>query len=239
MTVQEVTVEPACRVKKTKSILVINPKGGVAKTTTVQNLIVAAVMDGFKVLGVDMDPQRSLSGWYQMRCARLPKDHQIDFDLAETEVPHWREAWEHAPNYDVVIVDTPPSVDGAMAAIYELTKTVDFILIPVSTTDIEIRIATAWMEQFQKRRLRNVRFLMTRIPDTRRLSYAAAQDVLSKHGLIMSTIIPSREDVARASNAGDAVVEYAGLKGQSEYAALWNNLKFEMNMMEVCDDGCA
>lgn len=216
---------------KTRSVLVINPKGGVAKTTTVQNLIISAVLDGYRVLGVDMDPQGSLSGWYQMRCARLPKGEQIDFDLAQTEVMHWRDAWEHAPDYDVVIIDTPPSIDGSMAALYDLTKTVDFILIPVSTTDMEIRIAMSWMEQFRKRGLRNVKFLMTRIPDTRRLSFAAAQEVLAKYGLIMSTIIPTREDVAKASNAGDAVVEYSGLKGQPEYAALWNSLKFELEMV--------
>ena len=231
MTAQNLTI--ATRLKpQAKSVLVINPKGGVAKTTTVQNLIVAAAMGGYKVLGVDMDHQQgSLTDWYQMRCARLAPDQQIDFDLAQTELPNWRDAWDHVVDYDVMIIDTPPSIDGAMSSLYDLTQAVDFILIPVSTTGLEIRIAMSWMEQFRKRGLRNVKFLMTRIHDTRRLSFGAAQDVLSKCGLIMPTIIPSREDVAKASNAGDAVVEYAGLKGQSEYTSLWNSLKFEMDMV--------
>lgn len=45
----------------TKIITVSNNKGGVAKTTTCVSLLYALARKGYKVLGIDLDPQRNLS----------------------------------------------------------------------------------------------------------------------------------------------------------------------------------
>lgn len=49
------------RVKAMRVIAVVNQKGGVGKTTTVYNLASALVLQGKKVLMVDLDPQASLT----------------------------------------------------------------------------------------------------------------------------------------------------------------------------------
>src|ERR1700760_2344829 len=48
-------------VAQTEVIALANQKGGVAKTTTTLNLGVALRERGFRVLGVDLDPQSNLS----------------------------------------------------------------------------------------------------------------------------------------------------------------------------------
>ncbi|MFR9543608.1 MAG: ParA family protein [Rikenellaceae bacterium] len=46
---------------ETRIITVSNNKGGVAKTTTCTTLLFALAKKGYKVLGIDLDPQRNLS----------------------------------------------------------------------------------------------------------------------------------------------------------------------------------
>lgn len=45
----------------TRVITISNNKGGVAKTTTCTTLLFALAKSGYKVLGIDLDPQRNLS----------------------------------------------------------------------------------------------------------------------------------------------------------------------------------
>src|SRR3954469_12716838 len=55
-----------------KVILCSSPKGGCGKTTTVRSLASFAAKEGLRVATIDLDPQKTLSQWWDRRSEELP-----------------------------------------------------------------------------------------------------------------------------------------------------------------------
>ena len=50
-----------------KVLTIANRKGGAGKSTCAAHLAVAATNSGLKAILIDMDPQKTLEGWWQKR----------------------------------------------------------------------------------------------------------------------------------------------------------------------------
>jgi chromosome partitioning protein len=85
-------------------VSVVGQKGGIGKTTTAMSLAAVAA-EATRVLLVDTDPQGSATWWAGRAGERLPFDFSTDTDSA-------RLGRLRALNYDVVIIDTPGSLEG-------------------------------------------------------------------------------------------------------------------------------
>jgi len=102
-------------------VTICNQKGGVGKTTLVMNLA-AVLSQHFRVLVVDVDPQKSSAWWADRAGDSLP------FDVADDTDPANLARLRQAP-YDVVIVDTPGSLVGHDVLATVLRES-DFAIIP-------------------------------------------------------------------------------------------------------------
>src|SRR5438105_9498362 len=87
-------------------ITVAQQKGGAGKTTLAANLAAALAADR-RVALLDIDPQKSLTRWNELRKARNGAAGAITF----SEVSGWRlrgELDRLKREHDVVLIDSPP-----------------------------------------------------------------------------------------------------------------------------------
>lgn len=106
-------------------LAVANQKGGVGKTTVTMQLG-AVLSRRFRVLVVDIDPQRSTVWWAQNTATLLP------FDFAGNQpVSVLAGIRELHAEYDFVIVDTPGSLEDTkiLEAVLDVA---DFVLVPLT-----------------------------------------------------------------------------------------------------------
>jgi chromosome partitioning protein len=206
------------------------PKGGVGKTTIASHLLVAAANAGYSVLGVDFDPQGSLMRWANDREKHPGYSQMSHFDMGSAKIKDWQDVFAHARNYDITVLDMPPSVEGVEAEIHDMTAAANFILMPTGTSKLDWEIAIDWMLRFKERGLKNVKFVLSKIPDRRRNSFQRTQALLSQHGLLMPAVLLQREDIANATDIGLTANDVSDAKGNSEFSVLWNSVRQEIDL---------
>ena len=112
-------------------IAVVNSKGGTGKTTLAAALAVRAAKESKRVAMVDLDPQRSLAEWYNMRAGATgnPRMFANERDAGAAREKLERDGW------DWVFMDGPP---GAVVTVKEMVDAADFAVIPVKPSGIDL-----------------------------------------------------------------------------------------------------
>lgn len=109
-----------------KIISIGNQKGGVGKSTTTMQLAGALSRRGFKVLVVDADEQATATRWSAMSEETLFPANVIG--LAASGSKLHREIQKFVDQYDIILVDCPPSVSAPTPQSAFLVS--DLVLIP-------------------------------------------------------------------------------------------------------------
>ena len=201
-----------------KTIAVLARKGGVGKTTCAIHMGTLASATGARVIFFDLDPQRSLTAWYQSREAETPALVETD----AKQLPALLKSAE-AGGYEWAVIDTPPAVSFDTAQVASLA---DLVLIPVRPSILDVYAVEGTADVVKSTRARAVLVLNACMPSTERgeasttIETRAALAAFSTR--VAETSLAQRVDYSRALNEGAAVNEFApASKAAAEMARLW------------------
>lgn len=205
-------------------VLVSSPKGGVGKTTVSLNLLVCGAQAGYRCLGIDLDPQRNLEKWFRRR----PQQQVVRPDIVGMPIDGWMEALEGAKVYDLVIVDTPPSVEDHMVDVRELAERADLVLIPTGYGPFDLDSVVPWMAAMDRHGL-NAAFCMNRV-NRRARAFRTAQQRLVKVGKLCPVEIPQLEEILSYTARGLTVLDIEKAKGIEDIEAVWDFVRREIRL---------
>lgn len=180
-------------------ITVAQQKGGAGKTTLAANLA-AALSGGRRVAALDIDPQRSLTRWAELRQAQ-----KLAGPVTASDVSGWRikaELDRLARAHDVVVVDSPPQIDtDARLAV----RAADLVLVPIQPSAPDMWAAEGTLK-LATAEGRTARLVMNRAPASSKLR----TEIEAGHGkLLLAHALGNRVGFANAFARGLGVTEAA------------------------------
>jgi chromosome partitioning protein len=194
-----------------KIITVSQQKGGAGKTTVAVHLGVALMQRGFKVALVDVDPQGSLSAWYEARKATMGEDN-VGLDCkAGQEFWHLSSSLEKLRDeYDYVVIDTPPHTkDDAQIAV----KKADLVVIPIQPSPTDLW-ATAKTVKLANEENVNTYLLLNRVIKNSKLANRFIEDLprsrfqsMLGNRIAFPTAMADGRTVTEISSSGAAIFE--------------------------------
>lgn len=111
-----------------KIIIVTNQKGGAGKTNTAVHLAGTAVRRNLKTLLIDADKQGTATKWVAQAEEGSPYKIRV-MGLAMAEAKIAQEVKQYVDDYELIIVDCPPSVDSPIPQV--MLMIADLAIVPI------------------------------------------------------------------------------------------------------------
>jgi chromosome partitioning protein len=215
--------------KQAKIILLSSPKGGCGKSSLSRNILVLAAQAGCKVVGLDLDAQGTLRTWADRRArVRASIPQLTDVPVLAATLGEWRFALEEARKQaDVVVIDTPPSIELNLNAIVSLAGEADLILIPCTPTQDDIDSVGPWMSRLLGFGA-NAVFVMNRA-NRRTKSFTAIRAKLLSAGPVCPVEIPLLEEIPLAAGKGLGVMDLTRPASGETFEGLWSYVAREVD----------
>lgn len=200
--------------RRPKIVLITSPKGGCGKTTLARALLVRAAQTELRAVGLDCDRQRTLAKWFTRRPEQV---HTACLRVEEMEFSAWssrifdlaREVdAQGRPAAEVVVIDTPPSVEMAMGTIRAMIEAADIVLIPTQPSADDLEAVEPWMRSVKRINPRAA-FVLSRANKQAKSTMEATARLL-KAGRICPMPITDSEEVKRAHEVGCTVLDFTG-----------------------------
>lgn len=122
-------------------VLVVNPKGGVGKSTVATNLAGWFASSGHPTMLGDLDKQLSARGWLERRPATAAKIASWDVDSDRIARP--------PRGVTHVVLDSPAAIHGHL--LRDALKVADRVIVPLQASLFDIYATQAFLEKLSER----------------------------------------------------------------------------------------
>ncbi|WP_448661097.1 AAA family ATPase [Sphingomonas sp. CJ20] len=189
-------------------------KGGSGKTTLSGHLAVQAQLAGHgPVVLIDIDPQGSLSDWWNERSTEFPAFAQTTVARLAADLEILRQQ-----GFRLAVIDTPPAITMAIQSVIQVAE---LIVIPTRPSPHDLRAVGATVDLCE-RAGKPLIFVVNAATAKARITSEAAV-ALSQHGTVAPITLHHRTDFAASMIDGRTVMEVDPRgKSAAEVAALWS-----------------
>ena len=201
-----------------RTIAFVTQKGGSGKSTMAISLAVAAMEARERVFVLDMDPQRSLKNWAELR----GRDDLPVEAVTAGRLPATLAALEKS-GFTLAIIDTP-GVEGA--ASIAAMKAADLNIIPVRPNIFDL-----WASEVTRKALKEHRasyvFALNQCPPAQQSArIQQGAEALEALGGLITPMILSRVDYQEATRTGLGVTEWnPSGAAADEIRAMWSSIR--------------
>lgn len=191
-------------------------KGGSGKTTLSGHVAVQAERAGAgPVVLIDIDPQGSLSDWWNEREAETPAFAHTTVSRLMTDLEDLR-----AKGFKLAVIDTPPAIT---VAIQSVVAVADLVVVPTRPSPHDLRAAGATVDLVE-RAGKPLVFVVNAATPRAKITFEAAI-ALSQHGTVAPVTLHHRTDFAASMIDGRTVMEVdPNGKSAGEIETLWTYL---------------
>lgn len=190
-------------------IAITQQKGGVGKSTIAMHLGAAFHEKGKRVLVVDADGQNTLVHWAS---AASNEASGIPFpivNLSEAGAQIHREIKKFVNDYDIIVVDCPPSITEKVSGVVLLAATV--AIVPTSSSPADYWSSVGLVKLIQQAQVMNedlhAVFLLNKTEEKRMLTRELKRALEELGFPLLKTQIPTRECYKQAMALGQTVLQ--------------------------------
>lgn len=177
-------------------------------------MAVCAVLSGLNVAVLDTDRQRTLSRWLDKRPETLPAIQAFEVPFKDIE-----SAPEPIDGIQLLIIDTPASVEDHPNALRALVSAADLVLLPSGVRGEEMDSLKETLKMV--RRFARPMVVMLNGVKPKLVETGAAHRGLSVGVTVAPEMIPDLAEVHRTYDVGIGVVELRGAKTAEQWQVNW------------------
>lgn len=212
-------------------LMLAKEKGGAGASTLARELGVVAAAEGQRVVFIDLDPQASLSKWWNRRTAGM--EGLPNPALAAPQPDQLFPVLHHLRDTnaaDLVVIDVPPSVHTYLLSVM---RAADFILVPSRPTSDDFEALPPVVDMIERSGKRYA-FALTQAPTGRRIrAVEEAIPILARQGRVAG-VLRFRTAFPTAAAAGQTATEFEPEgKAAAEIRELWGFVAGELRKTQL------